>query len=287
MPAENIGCHVSKRYMVILALCLCIACTAMLGWNSPSLASFSGNKADHERADRVKAATLDLERVVAGLGLSLRPSRVELNESLHIDHNIKSATLHLEQAIAELGSALIAHQNRLNESIHQLMLCNESKFHVTDTMTPRELPSKTLSQALQAAATELSGQNPGSIQLLKKASEIDRRLTPRESRGRVLTEGTFWAVLSCNNDPMYAFSIPIVALAWSKIVRARPLVLLIGAEFRIDFARTSQNSWIPLFLQTLQDFSIESVVLDSEDFASKHFSQVSRLFAFKLQVHCL
>jgi hypothetical protein len=59
-----------------------------------------------------------------------------------------------------------------------------------------------------------------------------------------------------------------VALAWLKIVGARPLVLLIGAEFRIDYARTSQNSWIPLLLQTLQDFAIESVVLDSGDFPS-------------------
>jgi hypothetical protein len=165
-------------------------------WLELAIACEFFRKQSLERADRLKAATLDLERVVAELGSSLRATRIELNKSRHFTYKIKSTTLNLERAVAELSSSLRTNQNLLNESMRQLILCNESKFHVADATPTRELPSKTLSEALQAAAAELSGQNPCSIQLLRKASEIDRRLTPRESRGRVLTEGTFWVVLS-------------------------------------------------------------------------------------------
>ena len=141
-----------------------------------------------------------------------------------------------------------------------------------------------LSPGLHAAAAELVDKNPGKIEMMLKASLLDKQLTPHESRGRSLTTGTFWVILSCTDDPIYAFSIPMVSLAWSKIAGARPLVLLVGSRFTPGNAVQPKYAWIPLMLQTLNELSIEFVVLDSRDITPATFAQVSRLFCMKMQV---
>jgi len=143
---------------------------------------------------------------------------------------------------------------------------------------------QSLSPGLHAAAAALVDKNPGKIELLLKASLLDKQFTPYESRGRSLTKSTFWVVLSCTDDPMYAFSLPMVSLAWLKIAGARPLVFLIGSGFQPGNSEHPKNSWIPLMIQTLQELFIEFVVLDSHGVTPTTFAQVSRLFGIKLQV---
>jgi hypothetical protein len=285
MSDESFGRHVSKRPMMTIVFSIIIVSILKIVWNFDSVSTFSGSQADLDRSDHLRKATLNLERVVAELGASVRSSGIMQHDKQHFD-NLTKTTLILERVVAELSDTLLANQFLLNQSLRQLKLCNESKVPSIHSTPPPSIPAYSLAPAIQAAASEL-GQNPNLHNLLTRASQIDQRLTPPESRGRELTQGSFWVILACNDDPMYAFSLPIVALAWSKVVHARPLVLLIGSEFRLDASRSSRNSWIPLFLQTLQEFSIESVVLDTGNFSSKHYAQISRLFAFKLQVHWL
>lgn len=143
---------------------------------------------------------------------------------------------------------------------------------------------QSLSPGLHAAAAELVDQNPGKMELLQKAIIHDEQFTPRESRGRSLTAGTFWVILSCNDDPIYAFSIPIVSLAWARIAGARPLVLLVGSGFHSNNAHLTKFMWVDLLLNTLKDLGIDFIVLDSRGISPVTFSQVSRLFGMKLQV---
>ena len=276
MPDESCGRIVSKRHMMTVVFFLIVLNIFMLVWNSQSFGTFSGRQV--ENTDHIQKTALNLERVVAELGASLRRNG-SMNEAQHSDHNLEKTTRILERVVAELSDVLLVNQIRLNETLHQ------SKIPSLHSTPPLSIPSQSLAPAIQAAALELSGIKINLLDLVARASDIDKRLTPPESRGRALTPGSFWVILACNYDPMYAFSLPIVALAWSKVVHARPLVLLIGTEFRPDATRSLENSWIPLFLQTLQEFSIESVVLDPTTCSSKNFAQIARLFAFKLQVH--
>jgi hypothetical protein len=276
MPDESCGRIVSKRHVMTIVFFLIVLNIFMLVWNSQSFGTFSGRQV--ENTDHLRKTAINLERVVAELGASLRRNGSMQNEAQHFDHNLEKTTRILERVVAELSDVLLVNQIRLNETLHQ------SKIPSLHSTPPPSIPSQSLAPAIQAAASEL-GQNPNLFNLLARASEIDKRLTPPESRGRALTPSSFWVILSCNYDPMYAFSLPIVALAWSKVVHARPLVLLIGTEFRPDATRSLENSWIPLFLQTLQEFSIESVVLDPTTCSSKNFAQIARLYAFKMQVH--
>lgn len=143
---------------------------------------------------------------------------------------------------------------------------------------------QSLSPALHAAAAELANSNPGKIEMLHSASLHDKQLTPRENRGRALTSGTFWAILSCNDDPVYAFSIPIVSLAWATVAGARPLVLLVGPGYHPNNSSTPRYAWVSVFIATLTELSIDFIVLDSHGISPVTFSQVSRLFRMKLQV---
>jgi len=143
---------------------------------------------------------------------------------------------------------------------------------------------QSLSPALHAAAAELANSNPGKIEMLHSASQHDKQLTPRENRGRTLTSGTFWVILSCNDDPVYAFSIPIVSLAWSTVAGARPLVLLVGPGYHPDNSQIPRYSWVTVFMATMKELSIDFIVLNSHGVSPITFSQVSRLFGMKLQV---
>jgi hypothetical protein len=143
---------------------------------------------------------------------------------------------------------------------------------------------KSLSPALLAAAAELSNSKPGKMEMLHSTSKHDKQLTPRSDRGRLLTSGTFWVILSCNDDPVYAFSIPVVSLAWVTVAGARPLVLLTGPGYHPNNSHVPRYSWIKVFVATLNELKIEFIVLDSHSASPVTFSQVSRLFGMKLQV---
>jgi hypothetical protein len=136
---------------------------------------------------------------------------------------------------------------------------------------------QSLSPALHAAAAELIDKSTGKIELLLKASLLDKQLTPHESRGRSLTKGTFWVILSCSDDPKYAFSLPMVSLAWSKIAGARPLVLLVGSGFQPGYSLQPQYSWIPLMMQTLKELDIDFQVLQSNGVTPTTFAQVTQI----------
>jgi hypothetical protein len=87
-------------------------------------------------------------------------------------------------------------------------------------------------------------------------------------------------VISSDASPLYAFSLPFVAHAWSKIVGARPLVILVGNEFK----RSSREMfpWTGPLLAQLKRLGIKFVILDHMSASPATFSQLVRLYAFKL-----
>ena len=114
------------------------------------------------------------------------------------------------------------------------------------------------------------------------AAEIDAMmlpvLPPPSPQSPLPPSSTFWSVISSDASPTYAFPLPFVAHAWSKIVGARPLVVLVGSEF----SRHARSSWISVLLSQLRSLSIKFIIVDPTPSSPATFSQLVRLFAFKL-----
>jgi hypothetical protein len=103
-------------------------------------------------------------------------------------------------------------------------------------------------------------------------------LPPSSPQSAPPPSSTFWSVISSDASPTYAFPLPFVAHAWSKIVGAHPLVVLVGSEF----SRHTSSSWISVLLTQLRSLSIKYITIDPTPSSPATFSQLVRLFAFKL-----
>jgi hypothetical protein len=89
---------------------------------------------------------------------------------------------------------------------------------------------------------------------------------------------SFWSIISSDASPMYSFPLPFVARAWSSVVGAKPLVVLVGSEFHSK----SKATWIQVLFAALKSFDIKFITIDPRPASSSTFSQLVRLFAFKL-----
>jgi hypothetical protein len=85
-------------------------------------------------------------------------------------------------------------------------------------------------------------------------------------------------MISSDASSLYSFPLPFVARAWSSIVGAKPLLILVGSEFQPG----SKVAWIRVLLKYLKLFGIDFIAIDPRPASAPTFSQLVRLFAFKL-----
>lgn len=116
------------------------------------------------------------------------------------------------------------------------------------------------------------------------ASEIDAMIARRKDASSLPpSSSSFWSIISSDASPTYAFSLPFVAHAWQTIVGARPLIILVGKAFSRGANNNSGGgNWISVLLSQLKTRNIKYIIMDPSSASPATFSQLVRLFAFKL-----
>jgi FkbM family methyltransferase len=160
MSDESFGRHVSKRSMMTIVCSIIGVSMLMIVWNSHSLLTFSGSQADLDHTDQFRQATLNLQRVVAELGVSARSSVIMQHDKQHFD-DLTKITLNLERVAAKLSDTLLANQFVLNHG------------GSTDSKSASESP-KSASESPKSAS-ELP---KSASELPKSASELPKSAFP-------------------------------------------------------------------------------------------------------------
>lgn len=85
-----------------------------------------------------------------------------------------------------------------------------------------------------------------------------------------------WAVMASNGNTDYAFYLPIVALIWSKVMGYRPLVLLVGRQWREPASDSRQAAVLRALLQVGTDVKVH-VIASDDSLNTAAVAQVSPL----------